>query len=248
MDNVQSATTRLRRTFTYPSEESSITDAAEVLDEEEQENLIASLTEQNDLRNAQFCRLLVVVPLVSTIPYLPALFRPATCLLSLLALTSLASTAYLLQVLPPPRTGIRFLDNLVSASGSFSKSSPSISSSPADSLEHANLGRRSWQSSSTSYGDSYLFGRRLHWIGVGDASSDTPLRTWLPYLNVGLCILVCILGILVQSHSIYWPSWLLGLGNLPTLVYGLVLVAKIVMAGVDPEKEMSGLRYEYKGA
>jgi hypothetical protein len=32
------------------------------------------------------------------------------------------------------------------------------------------------------------------------------------------------------------------------VVYGVVLLAKMVMASVDPESELSGLKYQYKGA
>jgi hypothetical protein len=35
---------------------------------------------------------------------------------------------------------------------------------------------------------------------------------------------------------------------LPVIVYGVILAAKVVMGGVDPERELGGLRYRYKGA
>jgi hypothetical protein len=38
------------------------------------------------------------------------------------------------------------------------------------------------------------------------------------------------------------------LGALPGVVYAVVVGAKVVMAGVDPERELRGLRYSYKGA
>jgi hypothetical protein len=43
-------------------------------------------------------------------------------------------------------------------------------------------------------------------------------------------------------------SGLTGIGNLPGLIYLAVLGAKFVMASVDPERELGGLRYELKGA
>lgn len=39
-----------------------------------------------------------------------------------------------------------------------------------------------------------------------------------------------------------------GLGNLPAIVYIVVLVAKVVMGSVDPEKELAALKYGFKGA
>jgi hypothetical protein len=38
------------------------------------------------------------------------------------------------------------------------------------------------------------------------------------------------------------------LGALPGVVYASVVGAKVVMAGVDPERELRGLKYDYKGA
>lgn len=41
-----------------------------------------------------------------------------------------------------------------------------------------------------------------------------------------------------------WP----GMGYLPLVVYAIILVSKMVMGSVDPEKELSSLKYDYKGA
>lgn len=40
----------------------------------------------------------------------------------------------------------------------------------------------------------------------------------------------------------------LWLGGLPAIIYAAVIMAKVIMAGVDPERELSALRYELKGA
>ena len=47
-----------------------------------------------------------------------------------------------------------------------------------------------------------------------------------------------------EAASLGW----IGMGNLPVIVYAAVLAAKLVMASVDPEAELSALKYEYKGA
>lgn len=130
-----------------------------------------------------------------------------TPLLPLLALTSLASTAYLLHRLPPDSTGIPALDHLGRAT-------------PLPPLAHAAMARPS------------------------------PLEAWLPYLNLGLCAVLVAMGLVAGARGRGAEGWagILGLGNLPALVYGVVLAAKMVMASVDPERELAGLRYQYKGA
>lgn len=84
----------------------------------------------------------------------------------------------------------------------------------------------------------------------------SPLEKHLPYLNIGLCVILILSGVLAnrvgsaedgESHHRHQFGWL-GLGNLPGIVYGVVIIAKMVMASVDPERELQKLRYEYKGA
>jgi hypothetical protein len=74
----------------------------------------------------------------------------------------------------------------------------------------------------------------------------SPLEIWLPYLNLGLVAVLVLLNMATKSEnaSLGW----IGAGNLPAIVYAAVLAAKLVMASVDPESELSALRYEYKGA
>lgn len=90
---------------------------------------------------------------------------------------------------------------------------------------------------------------------MGFVVPKSPLEKHLPYLNVGLCVILILSGVLAnrvgeedsgRSHR-HQFGWL-GLGNLPAMVYGVILVAKMVMASVDPESELQKLRYEYKGA
>ena len=82
----------------------------------------------------------------------------------------------------------------------------------------------------------------------GSSGNGTPLETWLPLLNLGLCGMLVVMGWLVGYRDVQVTRTGVGIGNLPALVLGVVLVAKVVMAGVDPETELGGLRYEYKGA
>jgi hypothetical protein len=75
----------------------------------------------------------------------------------------------------------------------------------------------------------------------------SPLELHLPYLNLGLCLILILMGVLARSEGSNRVGTI-GLGNLPAMVYAVVLAAKMVMASVDPEKELGALKYEYKGA
>ncbi|KAM0287954.1 hypothetical protein ACHAQH_000021 [Verticillium albo-atrum] len=69
-----------------------------------------------------------------------------------------------------------------------------------------------------------------------------PLDAYLPILNLGLCAVVALMGAFARGRErgllAYWPG----------VVYAVVLVAKVVMGSVDPEGELSALKYDYKGA
>jgi hypothetical protein len=145
--------------------------------------------------------------LLSIVPYVPSLFNGQTSLLSILSITSLLATAYLLYILPPGQTAISYLDTL--------NTSPSKDTSS----------RRQ-------------FSQNL-------SLDDGPLKQYLPYLNLGLCGVLVLLG-MVLSRKIEELWW--GFGWLPAGVYSVVLLAKWMMGSVDPEGELGGLRYRFKGA
>lgn len=73
---------------------------------------------------------------------------------------------------------------------------------------------------------------------------EGPIVEYLPLLNVGLCLMLGLLGMVFKGREEVW--W--GFGWLPAVVYAVVLVAKYVMGSVDPETELGGLRYGFKGA
>ncbi|PHH86597.1 hypothetical protein CDD83_9998 [Cordyceps sp. RAO-2017] len=79
-------------------------------------------------------------------------------------------------------------------------------------------------------------------------SSSSPLESYLPYLNLALAAVLVLMGWAAGRAAGDGSFRWLGIGTLPALVYGAVLAAKVVMAGVDPEQELSGLRYGYRGA
>ncbi|RKU47393.1 hypothetical protein DL546_007314 [Coniochaeta pulveracea] len=218
----QKTTTRLRRTFAYPTDETTSPDDSPVdaLDETEQESLITTLSEQNTLRNAQFRRLLFALPALSAIPYLLNLFTLVSFMPSVLALTSLASTGWLLYVLPPSRTGIAVLDEMssggqegeaVGTGGGHSDSDSDGEIRRVRTQMSAQLQRRRSRTSSFSY---------VSGPGVG-----SPLERWLPYLNLGLCGVLVLIGILTAAKK-GRESVLADF--LPVIVYGVVLAAKVL--------------------
>lgn len=83
-------------------------------------------------------------------------------------------------------------------------------------------------------------------LGGNRHAGAGPLDTYLPYLNGALAVLLVVAGVLVPAQSS--PAAPLLSTCLPAVVYAVVALAKVVMAGVDPEAELQGLRYQYKGA
>ena len=166
-----------------------------------------------------------------------------------MGLTSLASTAFLLFSLPPTETGVHALDNWARA-GSGSPSHGQQSDSEGD-------GEGGLSGLSTL---SLRRQRRRRASSFSVAPQKSPLERHLPLLNVGLCAMLVLYGLLVQrrgggtsehydrneDHRQHF-GWL-GLGNLPAIVYAVVIVAKLLMANVDPERELAALKYDYKGA
>lgn len=196
----------------------------------EQESLINCLAAENASRNASFATLLVALPLLSAIPYVHALLHRSTSLLALLALSSLLSTAFLLRRQHPAVTGIAPLD-------AWSRKQDVRRAATGDAARLLRLR------------DQLLRGTRRRVAALSTAPSlpvgpPSPLEAYLPYLNVLLTLTLAILGAVVGDA---WKGWI-GLGSLPGWVYVAVLAAKVIMGSVDPERELSSLRYEYKGA
>lgn len=176
----------------------------------EQQGIIARLAAQDAARNARFRRLLVALPLLAALPYLPLLVRPPASLLALVVLTSLSATAFLLHRLPPHLTGIAPLDAWACGPATDSSS------------------------------------RAVSRLRLGLPVRALPLETHLPYLNAGLAAMLIPMGRLAGRATGNF-GWV-GVGSLPAIVYSFVLAAKMLMASVDPERDLSALQYRYKGA
>ncbi|KAK4189981.1 hypothetical protein QBC35DRAFT_117572 [Podospora australis] len=218
--NAAAATARLRKTFRYPSDDEDNTSLPGALDEQEQESLIASLSERNSSRNATTRYLLLALPILSTIPYI-LFFLPSSSsnrILGILGLSSLAATTFLIFKKSPEKTGIPILDGLTE---------PNVSTKSARQKRAALLS-----------------------AGTEEGGDVGPLESYLPYLNMVIALLSALTG-LVQGHQHNANTKGVHpvlLGALPGVIYAVVLFAKVVMASVDPERELGGLRYGYKGA
>ncbi|GAW13169.1 hypothetical protein ANO14919_025470 [Xylariales sp. No.14919] len=267
----KTATTRLRRTFAYPSDTTTTSPASSrhlsdadasdsdgpALDEQEQEDLIRALAQQNAARNAQFRLFLLALPALSTLPYLLVLSSglaasllqsgsgsgadsrrrtsAADVWVALLALSSLAATAWTLWSLPPGVTGIRALDTWAGSAGSQSAAAAGGNTLLGPIGANAQRRRRA-----SAAGSRFFTWAQRH---------RSPLQQYLPLLNVAICALLVLAGFLSSQRSAAAQHWgHIGLANLPAVVYVVVLVAKMLMGSIDPEKELSALRYEYKGA
>ncbi|KAF3070597.1 hypothetical protein GL218_00094 [Daldinia childiae] len=250
---------RPRRPFTHTSNSDSDSDSDSsptALDEQEQEALIQSLTHQNDARNAQFRLFLLALPLVSAIPYLLALtqlqLQPHSNnnsnnnnnrIRALLSLTSLAATAWTLWALPPGTTGIREVDSWAS--------NTSTSGGDGDG-GYDGRNRKESDKSKRNQNQPERYNNAVNTPFRGERRRSSPLAAYLPYLNVGLCAVLVLAGLVskpdasAEGPQQKWGH--VGLSNLPAVVYGVVVIAKIVMGGVDPERDLSALRYDYKGA
>ncbi|KAJ5179662.1 hypothetical protein N7492_002872 [Penicillium capsulatum] len=91
---------RLRNAFRYPDDSA---EEREELDEEDQERVILQLQHQNEARNAQYSMGFTLIPLISTLAFVPSLFSASGIperLWSVLALLSLLATAYTMRQTP----------------------------------------------------------------------------------------------------------------------------------------------------
>lgn len=175
----------------------------------------------------------------------------------MLGLTSLASTAFLLFSLPPTETGIHALDAW--ASSGRARGQHGGGEVDGGSGEAVVSGSGGGPSGISTLSQRRRRRRRASSFSV--APQKSPLERHLPLLNVGLCAVLVLYGLLVHRRGGGGPSehydrdedqrqhfgWL-GLGNLPAVVYAVVIVAKLLMANVDPERELTSLKYDYKGA
>ena len=229
---MERTSTKLRKAFRYPTDGDSEDFLPEAMDEQgtnsrlhsiinlslptdlprnppytdisqEQDNLIQTMQQQTIAQNKIYNNVFLGLPIVCVLPYLTTLFQSRTSLLSLLSITSLLSTAFLVYILPPGITSIQFLDALNAPPPKFTTRHPSPVHQP-----------------------------------------HGPIETYLPYLNIMLSMILGLLGMVARGKEELW----MGFAWLPGVVYAAVLGGKWVMGSVNPEVELGGLRYGFKGA
>ncbi|KAL6715082.1 hypothetical protein ACLMJK_007343 [Lecanora helva] len=228
------ATTRLRKTFKYPTDSSDEDNLPNDMDEEgrlvpgrncnfameltdmavEQEKLIQRLQAEDDERNEEYKRFFFAIPSISATSYLPTLIRPSLLsakLISLLSMTSLIATAYILIFIPNTRP---------------------------------DKSRRQ------------LSGHKIE-LKAG------PIQQHLGYLNGGLSLLIALNALAFKDkggvHDGFWLLCLLPLGkffvsfpsgcqaDVPTVSFSVIVLARRLMLAVDIG-ELEKLKYQYKGA
>lgn len=234
MADTRRATTRLRRAFRYPHDSSSDAEP-DAMDEQgtpppaprprppadaraEQQALIARLAAQNASRNTAFRRALVALALVAALPYLVRLARRPA-----------AADAVLVSFLS--------LTSLLATACLLHRLPPAITGiAPLD----------AWSAARPSARPPARDPRRRRRLPAALDSVASPLQRYLPYLNVALVTLLALMGLVPRRASADPVS--LGTASFPALVYGLALASKLVMASVDPERDLSALQYQYKGA
>lgn len=207
----------------------------------EQDHLIHTLAAQNASQNESLARILLALPLLSTIAYIRPLFNPTTTSFALFCITSLLATAFLLHRLPPTETGIDILDAW--ASGGKIRAGGGAASTSATTTTRLRL-RNPLGGGGGGRGNGAA---GLGVLGRGLIDTRSPLEKTLPYLNLGLAILLIFMGLVRGDERGGGFGWV-SMGNVPGLVYSVAITAKMVMAGVDPERDLAGLKYGYKGA
>lgn len=82
-------------------------------------------------------------------------------------------------------------------------------------------------------------------MGALEGVEKGPLELYLPYLNAVLVAVLALAGFIGrradENEGELWFALL------PGVVYGVMVVAKVIMGSVDVG-ELEGLKYDYKGA
>lgn len=234
------ATTRLRKTFKYPSEDEA-SDSRDDLDEEEQEQLISSLQSQSQSSNALYTIVFTLLPLLISPLYFYHMALSGTTparlkLLCLLSLTSLLASSF----------SMFFLSTL------------GVQETALDA--RARLDRRQRQTARRTFGTVFdqhnapsgIVTRimdRLDDIRL-DLDVDGPLLQALPILNGVMCGLLAIAAWILKGQKLSGVSefmWLYLL--LPGFMFAMTTLARKSI--IDEEKglnELKGMKYNYKGA
>lgn len=232
-------TTRIRKTFKYPTEDDASQDSRDELDEEEQEQLISSLQSQSQSSNTLYMIIFTLLPvLISPLYIYYLLFVRATTLklLNLLALTSLLASSFTMLFM----TTVGVQETASAARTRLDK-------------RQRQTARQTFSSNANSNNSlSGIVTRVLDRVDDIrlDLDVDGPLLKTLPILNGIICGLLCLSGWILKGkyrNSTSEMMWLYLL--LPAAMFGMTTVARKTIA--DETKglnELRGMKYTYKGA
>jgi hypothetical protein len=101
-------TTRLRRTFAYPTDSDSDNNDPPDLDEEHQEALLTTLQSQDETTSTLYRHLFLALPVLTSLAWLPTLFRASNATQTFVALLSVcvpALAAWVLYAYPIKGSG-----------------------------------------------------------------------------------------------------------------------------------------------
>jgi hypothetical protein len=212
------ATTRLRRTFAYPTESDS--DDPPDLDEEHQEALLTDLQTQDETASNLYRHLFLALPVFTSLAYVPTLFTASTATQTFVALLTIsipAQAAWILYFYPIRNPGSHGLRSLHVGSGR--------SEAPGG------MKPREWYLivfGASLAGMLILRSLRMWWGERGD-------EDWGVVVPAGECDFI--LWVLTTAD----PTLLIA------VVYFLTLFVRQQLAPVDLD-ELRKARYELKGA
>lgn len=218
------ATTRLRRTFRYPTDSDS--DDPADLDEEHQETLLKDLQSQDEATSTLYRHLFLALPVLTSLAYVPGLFSASnatTTFLALLEIAAPALAAYVLYFYPIKVPGKHGLSSLYVASG----------------RSEAPGGVKPRERHVVVFG-GVLAGMLVLQFGVSWWSADGNEDLWVGLPGGEFDPLFCILLLKIDV-------WVTRANAVLTVVYFLTLFVRQQLAPVDLE-ELRQARYELKGA
>ncbi|KAF2441798.1 hypothetical protein P171DRAFT_366171 [Karstenula rhodostoma CBS 690.94] len=201
--SAQAAATRLRRTFQYPSE-SDDEDAVEAgMDEQDQATLLTTLSTHDTRTTSTYTHLLLVLPLLPIVLYIPLLFHLSTLPAAGLAIPSLLASAYTLYFLPLPplRISVSHVADLQSPTSARSKPKPTEAKAER---------------------------RPVPYISEGTAEV---VARYIVFANGALCAVLAVAEVL-QGRA-WGEGMTVRGGYLPGLVFTVVMFARRELRAVD---------------
>lgn len=244
-----SATTHLRKTFKYPTEDDAM--EPDELDEEEQEVLIADLQASNETTNLFYVRVFTALPLAATLPFCYYLTLGATrvsFLPCVLAVTSLLASAFTMGFVPLDTGGVgeggAADDDDDEGGGGGARMYGTVMTKGAglSDVAHAQASRR--RAAMAVRGA--LLGVELPFVLPVDVQG--PAARWVQVGNGVIGGVLAVFAVLlIESEAVGPGFWLLLL--LPGVLCAVVAVVRSAMKETERGlRDLGGLRYGYKGA